>query len=116
MAASDMQALLGSIVADPDVAVERLSIVDASECNVLLKAFNAMDLAPTDLFHADQTVHGLLEHWARVTPDKPAAIFEARLQACCAVQHAEIQHDISHKLALRSCQQQAIDRLLHALC
>ena len=83
-----MQALLGSIVADPDAAVERLSVVEASERSILLDAFNATDLAPGDLLHAEQTVHGLLEHWARVTPDKPAATFEARLPSCCATQHA----------------------------
>ena len=85
LAAGGMQALLGSIVADPDTAVERLSIVEASERSILLDTFNATDLAPGDLLHAEQTVHGLLEHWARVTPDKPAAIFEVRLPSCCAI-------------------------------
>ena len=88
-AAGGMQALLGSIVADPDAAVERLSIVEAPERSILLDAFNATDLAPSDLMHAEQTVHGLLEHWARVTPDKPAALFEVRLSSCCAIQHMQ---------------------------
>ena len=71
-----MQALLGSIAAEPDAAIGRLSILDASERSCVLDTFNNTDLAPSSLLHADQTLHGLVEHWAEATPDKPAAVFE----------------------------------------
>ena len=75
------QALLGSIVAEPDAPIERLAIVDAEERASLLQAFNATDLAPTDLLHPGQTLHGLLEHWAAATQDKTAVTFEVAARA-----------------------------------
>ena len=51
--------------------------MDAEERACLLNAFNATDLAPSDLLHPGQTLHGLLEHWAAATPDKTAVTFEA---------------------------------------
>ena len=71
------QALLGSIVAEPDAPIDRLAIVDAEERASLLQVFNATDLAPTELLHPRQTLHGLVEHWAAATPDKIAVTFEA---------------------------------------
>ena len=43
----------------------------------LLAALNDHTLAPMEPCHAEQTIHGLLEHWAAATPDAPAAVFEA---------------------------------------
>ena len=63
-------------MAEPDTPIERLAIVDAEERASLLQAFNATDLAPTDLLHKGQTLHGLLEHWAAASPDKTAVTFE----------------------------------------
>ena len=70
------QALLESVLAAPDVPVDRLGFVSQSERDVLLREFNATDLAPTDLLHPGQTLHGLLEHWASATPDATAAVFK----------------------------------------
>ena len=64
-------------MAEPDAPIERLAIVDAEERASLLQAFNATDLAPTDLLHLEQTLHGLVEHWAAATPNKIAVTFEA---------------------------------------
>ena len=72
------QALLGSIVADPDIAIERLNIVSAEERVDILVAFNPTNLELPALQHAGQTVHGLLEHWAGALPDKAAVVFEVR--------------------------------------
>ena len=70
------QALLGSIVANPDMAIERLDIVSAEERADLLAAFNPVNLELPALQHDGQTIHGLLEHWAEVLPDKAAVLFE----------------------------------------
>ena len=70
------QALLGSIVADPDTAIERLDIVSAEERADILVAFNPTNAELPALQHAGQTVHGLLEHWAGALPDKAAVVFE----------------------------------------
>ncbi len=76
MGASFLQALLDSIVADPESPVGSLSIVGPEERSLLLGEFNDTGVAPTELFHEDQTIHGLLEHWAAATPNAIAAIFE----------------------------------------
>ena len=81
------QALLGSIVSEPDAPIERLAIVDAEERTSLLQAFNATDLAPTDLLHPGQTLHGLVEHWAAATPDKTAVTFEASTHRFTLMNH-----------------------------
>ena len=57
----------------------------------LLAAFNDHALAPAEPCHAEQTIHGLLTHWAAATPDAPAAVFEAP------------PHDLHATLLLCSC-------------
>ena len=71
-----VQALLDSIAADPDMAVDRLPIMGPEEHSRLLVDFNNHVLAPSEPCHAGQTIHGLLEHWAAATPDAPAVMFE----------------------------------------
>ena len=56
--------------------MDRLAFVSQPERDVLLRKFNATHLAPTDLLHPGQTLHGLLEHWASATPDATGAIFK----------------------------------------
>ena len=73
-----MQALLTGIIADPNAPVDSLCIMTEAERNALLHAFNATQLAPSELMHPGQTIHGMLEHWAEATPDAPAVCFEAR--------------------------------------
>lgn len=70
------QALLESVLAEPDTPVDRLGFVSEPERDMLLREFNATEQAPTDLLHPGQTLHGLLEHWASATPDAIAAIFK----------------------------------------
>ena len=57
----------------------------------LLAAFNDHALAPAEPCHAEQTIHGLLTHWAAATPNAPAAVFEAP------------PHDLHATLLLCSC-------------
>ena len=73
-----VQALLASIAADPNAPVDSLCFVTEAERCVLLRTFNASQLAPSELMHPGQTIHGMLEHWAAATPDAPAVWFEAR--------------------------------------
>ena len=46
--------------------------------DTLLRGFNAAVLEPTELLHPEQTLHGVLEHWAAIQPDAPALVYEAR--------------------------------------
>ena len=73
-----MQALLTSITADPSAPVDGLCFVTEAERSALLHTFNATQLAPSELMHPGQTIHGMLEHWAAATPNAPAVWFEAR--------------------------------------
>ena len=75
------QALLGSIVADPDMPIERLNVVSAEERADLLEAFISTKLELPALQHAGQTIHGLLEHWSEATPDRIAVVFEVGRQS-----------------------------------
>ena len=70
------QALLDSIVAEPNSPIGHLSMIGPEERSRLLEEFNSTDVPHTELFHEAQTLHGLLEHWATATPNAPAAIFE----------------------------------------
>lgn len=76
------QALLESVVAAPDERIDRITFVPAAEQELLLDTFNAVALAHTAPLHSEQTIHGLLEHWAEATPHAPAVVFE--VIACCA--------------------------------
>ena len=77
------QALLDAIVAEPEAPVGQLSIIGPEEHSRLLVDFNSSVLAPTELFHEQQTLHGLLEHWSAAAPDAPAAIFEVPAVLFC---------------------------------
>ncbi len=72
------QALLGAAVAAPDEPTDRLAYLSGSEVDTLLRGFNSTVLAPTEVLHAEQTLHGVLEHWAASQPDAPALVYEAR--------------------------------------
>lgn len=72
------QALVNAAVAAPDEPTDRLAFLSAPEVDTLLRGFNAAVLAPTDLLHPEQTLHGVLEHWAAIQPDAPALVYEAR--------------------------------------
>ena len=73
-----VQALLASVVAAPDAPVECLGILPAAERELVLHKFNAVELAPSGLLHPEQTIHGLLEHWAQATPDALVCMYEVR--------------------------------------
>ena len=64
------------MLAAPDAPVDRLGFVSEPERDMLLRKFNATELAPSALLHSGQTMHGLLDHWASTTPDAIAAIFK----------------------------------------
>ena len=73
-----VQALLTSIIAAPNAPVDSLCFVTDAERAVLLHSFSGPHLAPPQ-----QTIHGMLEHWAAATPDAPAVSFE--VWAGCAL-------------------------------
>ena len=66
------QALLSAAVAAPDEPTDRLAFLSAPEEDTLLRGFNAAVLAPTEVLHPEQTLHGVMEHWAAIQPDAPA--------------------------------------------
>ena len=43
---------------------------------MLLHTFNCAGLAPSELMHTEQTIHGMLEHWAVAARDAPSVVFE----------------------------------------
>ena len=65
-----------SVVAAPNAPVDGLSFVTDDERAVLLHTFNGADLASSELMHTEQTIHGMLEHWAAAAPDAPSVVFE----------------------------------------
>ena len=65
-------------MAGPDTPIDRLEYITQPERQLLLSGFNSNALAPSELMHPEQTMHGMLEHWAAVQPDAPALYFEAR--------------------------------------
>ncbi len=73
-----MQELLASIVAMPDADINSVSFMPAAECELVLHKFNATEVAPSGLFHPEQTIHGLLEYWAEATPNARACVFGVR--------------------------------------
>ena len=74
------------MVAAPNAPVDSLSFVTDAERRALLDTFNATGLAPSELMRAEQTIHGMLEHWAAATPDAPAASFEVRTEIFSSAQ------------------------------
>ena len=56
--------------------VGRLSLLQPAEVDTLLNKFNAAEVPPSELLHEQQTLHGLLEHWASATPEAPAAEYK----------------------------------------
>ena len=73
-------------MAGPDTPIDRLEYITQPERELLLRGFNSNVLAPSELMHPEQTMHGMLEHWAAIQPDVPALIFEARplhMKALC---------------------------------
>ncbi len=64
------------MVAAPNAPINSLSFVTDDERDVLLRTFNGVGLAPSELMHTEQTIHGMLEHWAAAAPDAPAVSFE----------------------------------------
>ena len=63
-------------MASPDTHIDRLVYVTQPERELLLRDFNSNVLAPSGLMHPEQTMGGMLEHWAAIQPDAPALIFE----------------------------------------
>ena len=78
-----VQVLLEGAAAALDEPVRQVKILTEAEVGVLLHGFNATDMAPSELMHPGQTVHGVLEHWAAVQPDAPAAVFEVQSHLSC---------------------------------
>lgn len=70
-----------------------LAFLSGGERELLLRSFNDTDLAPSDLCHPEQTIHGLLEHWAAAAPDAPAVVYEVLAVAmCCLCQGLLYKH------------------------
>ena len=65
-------------MAGPDTPIVRLNILSAAECDTVENTFNATDVAPSELMHAEQTMHGAFEHWAAARPDAPALVYRVR--------------------------------------
>ena len=65
-----------SAVAAPETPISRLGIMTPREHERVLQIFNAVDVLSSDLLHPQQTIHGLLEHWAATTPDAHALLYE----------------------------------------
>ena len=65
-----------------------LGILPPAERELVLHRFNAVEVAPSRLLHPEQTVHGLLEHWAQATPSAVSAIFE--------VSKSDVMHAVWH--------------------
>ena len=63
-------------MAAPDTPIDRLTIISESEHELVLHDFNTAALPCPPLCHPDQTIHGLLEHWAKASPMATAVIFE----------------------------------------
>ena len=80
-----MQALLESVVADPDASILRLNILSAAERDTVEHTFNATDMAPSQLMHTEQTMHGAFEQWAATRPDAPALVYGVRGRAVAGV-------------------------------
>lgn len=78
-----MQAFLESIVAAPDAEMLRLNFVSPAERELVTSIYNATELAPSELMHSEQTMQGVLEHWAAIQPNAPALVFEARPAPMC---------------------------------
>ena len=76
-----MQALLEAAAEQPSAPVSALPVVGGAEQRLLLDSFAGPSMAPTELCHAEQTIHGLLEHWAAATPDAPVAGFQVSAPA-----------------------------------
>ena len=64
------------MLASPDAAIDCVSFLSGSEQHMLLREFNNVKLAPSGAMHAEQTIHGLLEHWAEATPQATAVVFK----------------------------------------
>ena len=77
-----MQALLESVAAGPDTPIQRLNILSAAERDTVEHTFNATDMAPSELMHPEQTMHGAFEHWAATRPDAPALVYGVRAHCC----------------------------------
>ncbi len=72
-----MQALLEAAAEQPGLPVSALTIVGRAERRLLLDSFEAgPSMAHTELCHAEQTIFGLLEHWAAATPHARVAGFQ----------------------------------------
>lgn len=78
-----VQALLEAAAEQPGSPVSALPVVGAAERRLLLDSFAGSSMAPTELCHADQTIHGLLDHWAAATPDAPVAGFQVSAPCGC---------------------------------
>ena len=74
-----LQALVTGMVAAPDQPINGLCYVSDAERTVLLHTFNGARTAPTEVLHHEQTIHGMLEHWAAATPDACAVVYEVSL-------------------------------------
>ena len=74
----EMQEIVESITDAPDTPIDRLDFITQPERELLLRDFNSNVLAPSELMHPEQTMHGMLEYWAAIQSDAPALIFEAR--------------------------------------
>lgn len=61
----------------------RLNFVSPAERELVTSTYNATELAPSELMHSEQTMQGVLEHWAAIQPDAPALVFEARPASTC---------------------------------
>jgi amino acid adenylation domain-containing protein len=70
--AAQLQALLASILANPDLPIDELNLLPEGERRQLLVDWNSA----TCSYPRDRRLHELFEEQARRTPDAPALVFE----------------------------------------
>ena len=106
-----VQALLASVVAAPEAPVSALGILTTAERELVLHKFQTVEAAPSRLLHPEQTVHGLLEHWAQATPSAVSAIYEARNPGVMrmlwhlilsSIMHGVFRQRMTHRLCCRA--------------
>ena len=76
----------------------QLTLITAPEVTQVLKTFNAWDLPYTRLLNPEQqTIHGMFEHWARRTPERPSLTFGVSpfMPVICRQHHAGNRLNIS---------------------
>ena len=105
------------------MSILRLNILSVAERDTVKRTFNATDMAPSQLMHAEETMHGAFEHWAATRPDAMALVYGVRghgcgypspkptlpypVLPCCGIQTSSAASAASSKQQATSSKQQA---------